>query len=400
MFPSLSNRIVVLGGGFGGLEVIKQLKKEFGNSVEITLVDKKPYFIYNPGLFAFFSGRINKDNVIIPYKKLFEKLNVDLIQDKVISVSAKTKTVNLENSELKYDYLVVSLGSEVKFNNLPRAKDRLFTFKSYEDAIQIQEHIKKHFESLKKIKNLENQNNKLTFVVCGGGLTGVEFVAALRDLAHKYAKRYGIDRKLIDVTLIESDKILSELDRRTADYAERILEKMGVNIVLGQRVTRVDDRRIYLEDGRSISAETVIWCGGVMPVKALYKTDLKMLKDGGLLVNEHLQSVSDKIVYALGDNVHFEREDKRKVRRSFMHAIDKGKVVANNLIFDISNIGEKISYLPREESFIFRLGSYGGIYHGNNLFFDGLLVGWAKGARDRYNIWTYKRDFDMLRGNK
>src|SRR3989338_997528 len=287
MFPPLETKkkIVILGCGFAGLELVKELKKILKDSVEITVVDKSGYFTYNPGLFDFFSGKIKEKDVVLKYEELFKGLNIEFIQDKVINVKTRMKTVNLENSVLKYDFLVVALGSQVKYNHLPRVDNKLFLFDSFNSVKKLSTHINSLMESLKNVKKIETQNKKLTFVVVGGGLTGIELVFDLREKLYKLCRKNGIKKKNLDITLIQEGKILEQLEERV-----------------------------------------------------------------GIKVHNYLQSVTNPNVYALGDNVHFEHE-KKKLSKTYLHAIDKAKYVALNLVNEITGDGEKHGFIPTEDKF-------------------------------------------------
>ena len=400
MFPPLETKkkIVILGCGFAGLELVKELKKILKDSVEITVVDKSGYFTYNPGLFDFFSGKIKEKDVVLKYEELFKGLNIEFIQDKVINVKTRMKTVNLENSVLKYDFLVVALGSQVKYNHLPRVDNKLFLFDSFNSVKKLSTHINSLMESLKNVKKIETQNKKLTFVVVGGGLTGIELVFDLREKLYKLCRKNGIKKKNLDITLIQEGKILEQLEERVGIKVHDYLEKLNIHVIVGQRVTRVDEHRIYIGDGRAFATDTIIWCGGVMPTKAIFRSDLTTKVDGGIIVNNYLQSVTNPNVYALGDNVHFEHENK-KLSKTYLHAIDKAKYVALNLVNEITGDGEKHGFIPKEDKFWFKLGSWNGIYFKNDFYFDGFFISLGKSLKDKYRMIKFRDEFKKLKKN-
>src|SRR3989338_7236574 len=288
------------------------------------------------------------------------------------------KTVYLENSVLKYDFLVVAFCSQVKYNHLPRVDNKLFLFDSFNSVKKLSTHINSLMESLKNVKKIETQNKKLTFVVVGGGLTGIELV--------------------FDITLIQEGKILEQLEERVGIKVHDYLEKLNIHVIVGQRVTRVDEHRIYIGDGRAFATDTIIWCGGVMPTKAIFRSDLTTKVDGGIIVNNYLQSVTNPNVYALGDNVHFEHE-KKKLSKSYLHAIDKAKYVALNLVNEITGDGEKHGFIPKEDKFWFKLGSWNGIYFKNDFYFDGFFISLGKSLKDKYRMIKFRDEFKKLKKN-
>jgi len=395
-FPETRKRVVILGCGFAGLELIKQLKKILKDNVDITVVDKSDFFTYTPGLFDYFAGKLKEKNVILKYDELFKDLDVDFVQGKVLGIKSGMKTVMLEESNLKYDYLVVALGSQVRYNHLPRVENRLFHFDSFDNVNQLDGHLKGLFKSIKKDK-LATKQRKLTFVVVGAGLTGVELVTVLRNKVLKLCRKHRVSKKHLDITLVDEDKILPQLEERVGVSVHNYLEKQGIHVIVEQRVTRVDDNRLYIEDGRSFATDTIIWCGGIIPTKAIFRSDLRKRVDGGIIVNDHLQSVSNPSVYALGDNVHFVHE-KKKVNKTYLHAVDKARYVAINLVHDITGKGSKFEYKPQEDKFWLRLGSWNGVYSDSNLFFDGFFVGVGKSLKDKYNVYKFKNEFKKIIG--
>jgi NADH dehydrogenase len=336
-------RIVILGGGFGGVYAALHLEKLLAREpeVEICLVSRDNFFLFTPMLHEIAASDLEITNIVNPLRKLLRRVKVFIGEVERIDVSNKRVVVshghnNYDNHShrLEYDHIVLALGSVPNFFNLPGIAELALGMKSLPDAIQLRARIIRRLEEANSECSLGSRQSLLTFVVAGGGFAGVETVAALNDFAREALRFYpNLNEGMLRVVLVHPGTvILPELGESLGRYAQQVLAQRGVEIRLNTRVTSMTENEVYLKDSRPIPSNTLIWTAGTMPNPLL--SSLPCLKEGGrVAVNEFLQISNWPGVWAVGDCAFV--PDARRPGNSHpptaQHAIREGRVVAQNI---------------------------------------------------------------------
>lgn len=353
-----SKHIVILGAGYGGVQAAKLLSKSFkkNESIDITLIDRKPYHTLMTELHEVAGARVEQESVQVNLKKVFSATKVDVVTDEIKTVDFKNQRLDSENNHYEYDYLVVGLGSEPAFFGVPGVKENGFTLWSMEDALKINEHIENMFRKACNEKNQELKKELLTFVVAGAGFTGIETIGELVEWKKKLCKKYFVDEKDVRLMVVEAmGKILPILNDNLIKKSERYLKRHGVEILTNTPITQVDKKFVTFKDGTNVPTRTLIWTCGVQGSSFAANLGLTLGKRGRVQVNEFMQSMDYKNVYLVGDNAYFE-EDSKPIAQIVETAIQTAETVAHNITADI-NGGEKKSFKSNYHGIMVSIGS-------------------------------------------
>src|SRR5438094_4963447 len=333
-------RIVILGGGFGGVYTAMYLEKLLARerAVEICLVSRDNFFLFTPMLHEIAASDLEITNIINPLRKLLHKVEV-LVGD-VNEIDLPNKRVLIlrgyrnESRQVDYDHLVIALGSITNFHNLPGFSELALTMKSLPDAIRLRAQIIRHLEEANSECNSTDRQSLLTFVVAGGGFAGVETVAALDDVVREALPFYPrLCEDIVRVVLVHSGAvILPELGESLGRYTEEVLARRGVEVQLNTRVKSMTENSVFLVDGVEIPSRTLVWTAGTVPNPLILP--LSCTKERGRIrVNEFLRVLDWPNVWAVGDCAFVPdiRNPGKSHPPTAQHAIREGKIVAQNI---------------------------------------------------------------------
>ncbi|MBI2761098.1 MAG: FAD-dependent oxidoreductase [Chloroflexi bacterium] len=337
-----ATRILILGGGFGGVSTAQELVKRFkrDRSVEITLVNRDNYFVFVPMLASAAAGTIETLHVVAPIRRLLrrgvrfraeEVIGIDLAHRLVTTVSATTG----RERQLPYDHLVIALGNVVNLSRLPGVAQHSRTIKTLGDALAIRNHVLKMLEAADIETDPIVRREMLNLVVVGGGFSGVEMVGELNDMVRDVVRHYSaIPKEDLHVILVHpSDRLLPELSPKIADYALKALRKRGVEVRMNTRLAGATPHEAVLQGGAKIPTRTLIAAVGNAPPPVLDQLDVK--KDRGkLAVDPFMQVEGARGVWALGDNAIVPNAawtDGRPSPPTAQFAIRQAKTLAHNI---------------------------------------------------------------------
>jgi NADH dehydrogenase len=362
--PIQRKRILILGGGFAGIEVLRRLQDAFQDDVEIdiTLVSRDNFFLFTPLLPEVSSGMIETRHIVTPIRAFCKRAR--FYEANVESIDLDKKRVAITNAigdlmepkrvirhVLSYDYLVIALGDETNFFGMEGLERNAFTLKTLQDAMILRNHVISMLEQADIIGHDSNDNDSrkslMTFVVVGGGFGGVEAVGELNTFAQESIKAYyhNIDvKKDIRVVLVNSgQRILPEVSESLSEFALQKLRASGVEVILNRRLVRyTDNGQAELNDGTSISTFTLIWAGGVTPSKLIKGLPCEHDKKGRIVVSNYLRVHKCDGVFALGDCASIiDPHTNKPYPPTAQHAIRQGKVAAKNIISIIENKRKK-----------------------------------------------------------
>ncbi|MFD1775931.1 FAD-dependent oxidoreductase [Paenibacillus rhizophilus] len=398
-------RIVVLGGGYGGVLTAKKLAKKLKNNkdIEIKLIDRNPYHTLLTELHEVSANRAPEDSIKIDLKKIFAGLKVDVVLDEISNIDFKGKKLTSEKAVYEYDYLVIGTGSKPTFFGIPGAEENTFSFWSYDDAVALKRQIRDMFTQAAKEKNPEVRRSMLTFVIVGAGFTGVELVGEMAEYREELCKEFFIDPK--DVRLIVADmapKILPILPDKLIRKAEAHLRKLNVEIVTGAKITEVGTGSVSLGEKNVVAANTIVWTAGVEGSELVGKLDVQQQGRKRIVTNEHLESVDHKNVYIVGDNIFYIVEgEERPVPQMVENAELAAPLIAGNIVADINGTAKK-GYKPAFHGTMVSIGSRYGVANvglPNKMFMlTGFMAMFAKHMINIYylsgvvgfnKVWTY-----------
>lgn len=358
-------RIVILGGGFGGVYTAKHLESALGRSddFEIILVNKENYFVFQPMLPEVISGSIGLLDTVSPIRRLLPRTNLH-VRD-VESIDVKNKTITTSPGfrphahTIEYDYLVMALGNVTDFRGFRGLPEHAMPFKNLADAVQLRNHL---IRALEEAAIEEDdpvlRRQLLTFVIAGGGFSGVEVAAELNDFVREIARNYrGIDPREVRVVLVHSqNRILPELSEKLALFAQKILMKRGVEIRLNTRLEAATGEEAILAGGEKIPTRTLVSTVPSSPHPIIDGLDLPKGKNGRLTTNRFLEVQGAENVWALGDCAQVPQRDGGFAPPTAQHALRQGRTAADNIVAAIRG-GER-----REFSFG-GLGQMGALGH-------------------------------------
>lgn len=329
--------VVILGGGFAGLACARALSN---SDVQITIIDKQTQHTFAPLLYQVATAGLTAADVSAPLRHILRKQNnVRVLLDEALSVSAGIKSITLRNyGDLQYDYLVVCTGlQQTYFGNDHWAKHAP-GLKSIDDALEMRKRMLLAFERAEASSSVSEQQELLTFVVVGGGPTGVELAGAIREIAlHTLARDFSnINPAKARVLLIEgSSNILSSYSKDLSYSAEDQLEELGVEVLTDSFVSDVNSDGILLSGGRFIPAGCVFWGAGVAGTPISKTLDTPLTRDGRLFVEKDLSLPDHKNTFVAGDLAYWKFDD-MQVPAVAPAAIQMGRAVAKNIKNDLS----------------------------------------------------------------
>ncbi|USB33011.1 NAD(P)/FAD-dependent oxidoreductase [Paenibacillus sp. YPG26] len=326
----MSKQILILGGGYGGLLSALTARKYLdANEANITVVNRYPTHQIITELHRLAAGNLHEKAVALPLEKLLKGKNVNLVIDTVQTIKPDDKQVVLGNGNtLRYDALVIALGSETAFFGIPGLQEYSFTLKSVDDANRVRAHVEERLNAYKQSKNKADA----TFVIGGGGLTGVELVGEFADELPEICRQKGIDFNEVSLYCVEAGpSILAGFPPELVERATTSLEKRGVQFVTGVPITEMKPTSVILKDGRSIETSTLVWTGGVQGNSVVANCGIEVNR-GRASVTESLQSTSHKDVFIAGDSaVVIPSEGARPYPPTAQLAWQMGETIGYNL---------------------------------------------------------------------
>ncbi|MDF2524375.1 MAG: FAD-dependent pyridine nucleotide-disulfide oxidoreductase [Clostridiales bacterium] len=355
----MSKKVLIFGAGYAGIEaaLTLQKKKKPSDDIEISIIDKNSYHTLLTELHEVAGNRISEDGVIVPLRDIFKYSDVKIIKDEVKTINFETKKVVAESTEYDYDYLVISAGSEPNTFGIPGMKEYSFFLWSFEDAKRIREQIKNCFVKASQEKNADKRKAMLTFIVGGGGFSGVETVGEIALWVKQLCRQYNVERKEVSLKLVEAlPNILNNLGengrKKAMDYMQGTLK---VDVMLNSAVSKVNEDSIELKSGEVIKTNTLIWTAGVKASGITNEIDIEKSRAARLVVNEYTET-QHKNVYAIGDISAFTEGD--KILPALVEAaVQTGKAAAKNIIADIRG-KEKEVLKPKFHGVMVSIGSF------------------------------------------
>ena len=350
-------KLVIVGGGFAGINAAKILEND--ERLDITVIDKRNHHLFQPLLYQVATAGLSPADIASPIRAVLAKhKNCKTFLAEAKSIDLKNKILTTDFCDFSYDYLVLACGAQHSYFGHDEWEDFAPGLKTLEQAREIRRRIFLAFEMAERETKIDEIKRLLTFIVVGGGPTGVELAGTIAEIS-RYALSFefaNIDPKSTKVILIEAGKrILPSFSAKTSQRALRDLESLGVQVWTQSAVTNIDSQGVQIGSER-ISAATVLWAAGVKP-SILGKTlNVPLDKVGRVIVNKDLSLDEHKNVFVIGDMSSFVDKDNKQLPGVASVAIQQGKAVAKNIIADLNK-------KPRKEFCYFNKGQMATIGH-------------------------------------
>lgn len=332
-----TQKIIILGGGYAGVGVLEKIQKRFEKDidVDISIISENNYFLHTPMLPELSTGTIEPRHIATPIRNFCKRAR--FYQAKVTSVDLEKKSVSINTTsgenQLSYDYLVIAAGTKTGFFGNENLEKYSITIKSLQDANIIRNQIITQLE-LADQQEIVNQAQFLSFVIVGGGFSGVETAGEINEFIRESADKYyrNIESDSIQVHLIAArDYILPEIGS-LGKYAAKSLEKSGVKILYNTKVTDANSTHVSLSDDSSLHYSILIWAGGNQPQSFIKSLDTEHDKSGRIIVDQYLRLPKYSDVFALGDCAFILDSTGKPYPPTAQHAIREAKTVSKNLI--------------------------------------------------------------------
>ncbi len=333
-------KVIIIGGGFGGLEAAKRLG---GKEVEVTLIDKKNHHTFQPLLYQVATAVLSPGEIASPIRRILHKYkNVEVILGEAVGYNLENQTVRLQDdSEIQFDYLIVAAGARHSYFGNDEWEDSAPGLKTVEDALEIRRRVLLAFELAEREAILTGTHEPLNFVVVGGGATGVELAGAIAGIARQaLAKDFkAINTKEARVMLYEgADRILNSFSPDLSARAKRDLEDLGVEVYLNSFVTDLKDGNVKVAD-TWIECDVAIWATGVAASFLGRELGAETDNAGRVLVNNDLSVPNRENIFVIGDMANLKQENGQLVPGVAPAATQMAQTACKNILADLR--GEK-----------------------------------------------------------
>jgi NADH dehydrogenase len=324
--------VVIVGAGFGGLEAARKLAKA---PVRVTLIDRNNYHLFQPLLYQVAIAGLSPAQIAHPVRAILRRQrNLRFLMGEVTSVDFAAHKVTLDHTALAYDYLILAAGGRTNFFGLERVEQQGLPLKDIDDAVTIRNHLLSKFEEANREPDPEARRALLTFVIVGGGPTGVETAGALSELIHLVLRKDypNLDLALVRVILLEaSDHLMGNYPRDLQAATLRQLRRKRVEIRLNAALSDYDGRQVKLADGTLIPTRTLIWTAGVRAAGLIHRLDVPRAQAGRVPVEPDLQLPGQPRVYVIGDAAYLEDERGQPLPMLATVALQQAQAAAHNL---------------------------------------------------------------------
>jgi NADH:ubiquinone reductase (H+-translocating) len=340
-------KVLVVGGGFAGFMAAKTLCDftEERDDVGVLVISRENYFAFWPMVPGIIGSEVDIGNIAQPLRRPLIEAGASFRRTELKDVDFERKIVVAEGGkEFPYDHLILALGSQPNFFGVPGVKEHSLALGGLADALKIRNRVIERFEQA-TLEPGELPDPRLTFVVIGGGATGVETAAEIHALVHEALTPDfpNIDIDEVRIFVIEGgQEILGELDPALRRVASMELAARGIKVITGVRATEVMADRVKLDDGRMIRTENVVWTAGIRPNTKLEDLDLPLTERDGVIVDERLRVPGRPGVWAIGDSAAIPQGDGKLAPPQAQAAVQEGRAAARNVLAAIDGREDRL----------------------------------------------------------
>ncbi|MFO7558216.1 MAG: NAD(P)/FAD-dependent oxidoreductase [Desulfobacterales bacterium] len=335
-------RILILGAGFAGLNAAKVFAES--KNTEVTIIDQKNYHLFQPLLYQVATAALSPAEIAVPIRTIFSKAkNIEVVQGEVYQIVPETKSILTNVGEFNYDYLIVACGARHVYFGNDTWEVHAPGLKTIEQATEIRRRVLTAFENAETEKDIKKKTKLLTFVIVGGGSTGVELAGALGELSRfTFARDFkNIDLKLTCIILVEAGaRILPDFSKKLSAQAQHNLENLGIRVLTSKKVTEIDADGVNLGDER-IEAATVIWAAGIQASNLNRQLKGELDAIGRIIVEPDLSLKKYPEIFIAGDQAHFSHQTGKPLPANAPVALQQGRFIAKNILKELAGKTKK-----------------------------------------------------------
>ena len=366
--------IVILGAGFGGLTAAKALKNV---PVQITLIDRHNYHLFQPLLYQVAIAGLIPAQVAYPVRTIFRgQKNLTFQMGEVTAVDFEARYVKLDGSVIAYDYLILAAGGQTNYFGIESVKENALFIKDIKSAIDARNHLLSLFERASREADADKRRAMLTFVIVGGGPTGVEIAGALAELiSHVMRKEYReLDVREARVLLLEAGgALIASYPDGLRKATLRLLQGKKVEVMFGATLTDYNGHQVTLADGTQIDSNTLIWTAGVKAAEVVETLGVQRAGSGRVRTESTLQLPGHPEVYVIGDAAYLEDGNGRPLPMLSTVAIQQGNVAAENIRRAVKGLPQK-SFRYRDPGLLATIGRNAAVAQIWGLSFSGFIA--------------------------
>ena len=396
-------RVVILGGGYGGIYTALELQQASRRGqIELSIVSRDNYFLFQPMLSEVVSGNIEPPHIVNPIRRLCPFTN--FYQAKIEEIDVENRNVKIsypghpDYRYVPYDHLVVAVGSSTDLTSIPGIAEHAFPFRTLGDALFLRNHLIEVLESAEVEENAEHKRGLLTFVVAGGGYTGVEVAAEINDFVREAARSYRhVDPKEVSVILLQGgSRILRELTSELAAFSHRLLERRGIEIRLNTRISGATAESAILSDEVTVATRTLVAAIGAAPNQLLDSLPCPRDSRRRLVVNDTLAVPGYEGLWAVGDCAAI--PDVRKggtYPPTAQYALKEARHVAHNILA-VVNGSKPRQFSHRSLGLFVPLGKFSAAAEVVGFKLSGALAWWLYRSYYLYQLPRLDRKIKVL----
>lgn len=389
----LKKHVVIVGGGWAGIRLVRKLKKLADHEIKITLISNEPNFRYTGGLYRVATGHKERPALIPIHELICDIPRASFVRGSIKNIDPKNKIITTAAGALfHYDYAVIAIGSVTTYFGIPGIKEYAYGIKSQKELRQFRTHIHQELT--------DADGPEKNYVIVGAGPTGVELAAGMASYITVVRKRHGIHHNRVKIELIEAAPRVLPMSRPNASKKTlKRLKQRGVTVKVNSKVEYETDTSLVV-NGRSIPTKTVVWTAGVTnnPFFAKHTRTFKLNNRGRVLVDDHLKTHKD--VYVIGDNAV------TPYSGLALTAVHNANYVANDIIMRLHGNRRTPSYKPRTPATVVPVGKHWAIFQYKSLVIGGRIAAIIRAIADliayndiakpsaAFSYWTHSEDLE------
>jgi len=388
--------VVIVGGGFAGINAAKELGNR--RDIRITLIDRKNYHLFQPLLYQVAMSALGAGDIAEPLRNMLAKYkNITVFKGAVENVDKSRKIIQTEFGEMSYDYLILACGVKHHYFGHEEWEENAPGLKTIAQATEIRRRVMEAYEAAERTSDPVEQKKLLTFVIVGGGPTGVELAGSIGEMSRFTLSKFykHIDPKLTRIFIVEAaPRILGSFSPELSSKATRALEQLGVQVWTNSMVTNVDKNGVQIGNER-IEASTVLWAAGVRAIGLGRKMEVDIDRSGRIIVEEDLSIPGYPEIFVGGDQAHFAHHSDNPLPGMAPVALQQGHSIGKNILNEVKGKQRK-PFLYRDKGQMATIGRNKAIVEMGNIKLFGSVAWFTWLLIHIYYLATFKHRVFVL----
>jgi NADH:ubiquinone reductase (H+-translocating) len=368
-------KIVILGAGYGGIITSKKLERLLkSGEADVTLINKHEYHYITTQLHKTGAGTAADRQIAMEIPELINPEKTNFIKGSVTGVDVKKQAVHLEDGQtVKYDYLLIALGFDIETFGIPGIEEHAFAIRSFRSTKAIYNQIIRQLNQYKEDKD----SSRLTFVVAGGGFTGVEMLGELAEGLPKLCKKYDVPFEAVKIVAVEAaPSVIPFFPKESIKYTTEVLEKFNIDMYMSTKIVECTPRKVVLENDIEIPTRTLIWSCGVKGNPIIQNCGLPVEK-GKLPIDSYLRVKGMKNIFSIGDCSIFMKDEKNTLPPTAQVALQEADVCAKNIVAALRG-GSLKAFEYHHKGSVASIGNFAAVGKVGNFRLSGLFAAFMK----------------------